>query len=91
MHAGVREVVLTVRVRTLTGLNAGTYYLEELPRYYLDASGEPPGIWYGRGAELLGLAGAVEPEAFVALMAGTDPAGISSAWSMGSGRCAGST
>ena len=73
MHVGVREVVLTVRVTTLKGLNAGTYYLEELPRYYLSPEAEPPGVWHGHGAELLGLSGPVESEAFVSLMAGLDP------------------
>jgi len=27
-----------------------------------DAAGEPPGLWYGAGAELLGLSGEVDPE-----------------------------
>lgn len=64
---------MTVRVKTLKGPDAGRYYVEELPNYYLDG-GEPSGQWFGRGAELLPLAGVVEPEAFLALMSGLHPA-----------------
>jgi conjugative relaxase-like TrwC/TraI family protein len=52
---------------------AGRYYIEHLPSYYLDGD-EPPGRWWGRGADLLGLAGDVDTEAFLAVMAGVDPA-----------------
>ena len=51
---------------------AGVYYVEQLPNYYLQ-SGEPRGVWLGQGAELLGLAGEVDDEAFLAVMAGMDP------------------
>ena len=64
---------MTVRVTTLKGIGAGRYYTEQLPSYYLDA-GEPPGRWFGRGATLLGLDGPVDDEAFLAVMAGLDPA-----------------
>jgi conjugative relaxase-like TrwC/TraI family protein len=64
--------VVTVRVTTLKGTDAGTYYVEQLPRYYLDAN-EPPGRWHGRGAQRLGLAGDVDPDAFVDVMAGLAP------------------
>ena len=63
---------MTVRVTTLKGTAAGRYYTEHLPSYYLDGD-EPPGRWWGRGAELLGLAGDVGAEAFLAVMAGQDP------------------
>jgi conjugative relaxase-like TrwC/TraI family protein len=63
---------VTVRVTTLKGAMAGRYYTEQLPSYYLDA-GEPPGRWYGEGAALVGLAGAVNDAAFLAVMAGLDP------------------
>ncbi|HUP69995.1 MAG TPA: MobF family relaxase [Acidimicrobiales bacterium] len=63
---------MTVRVQTLKGADAGAYYVEHLPSYYLDA-GEPPGRWHGKGAELLDLAGEVDDEAFLALMAGLHP------------------
>ncbi|HUR24366.1 MAG TPA: MobF family relaxase [Acidimicrobiales bacterium] len=63
---------MTVRVQTLKGAAAGAYYVEHLPSYYLDA-GEPPGRWHGKGAELLALAGEVDDEAFLALMAGLHP------------------
>jgi conjugative relaxase-like TrwC/TraI family protein len=64
---------VTVRVTTLKGLGAGRYYTEQLPSYYLDA-GEPSGRWFGRGATTLGFDGVVEDEAFLAVMAGLDPA-----------------
>ena len=63
---------MTVRVTTLKGTEAGRYYTEQLPSYYLDA-GEPPGRWFGRGAAQLGLDGQVEDEAFLAVMAGQHP------------------
>jgi len=60
--------------------------------YYLDAalgSGgpgvEPPGRWTGAGAGVLGLDGRVEPDDFVALLAGRDP-GDGSALATGAGR-----
>ena len=49
---------MTARVTTLKGPDAGAYYVEALPNYYLD-SGEPKGIWHGRGAEQLGLEGEI--------------------------------
>ena len=45
---------MTVRVTTLKGADAGAYYVEALPNYYLQ-SGEPRGLWLGDGAQLLGL------------------------------------
>jgi hypothetical protein len=46
---------VTVRVTTLKGTAAGRYYTEHLPSYYLDGD-EPPGRWWGRGAELKAVA-----------------------------------
>ena len=63
---------MTVRVTTLKGVNAGAYYVEQLPNYYLD-SGEPRGIWFGHGAHTLGLTGEVDDDAFLAVMAGMRP------------------
>ncbi|HZD24472.1 MAG TPA: MobF family relaxase, partial [Acidimicrobiia bacterium] len=63
---------VTVRVTTLKGADAGRYYTERLPSYYLDRA-EPPGIWWGKGADRLGLSGVIEPEAFLAVMAGQHP------------------
>ena len=63
---------MTVRVTTLKGADAGSYYVEQLPNYYLDA-GEPRGTWLGNAAQELGLASEVADDAFVALMAGKDP------------------
>ena len=64
--------MVTVRVTTLKGLDAGSYYVERLPNYYLD-SGEPRGVWFGDGAQQLGVSGEVEDAAFLAVMAGMDP------------------
>lgn len=63
---------MTVRVTTLKGADAGAYYVEQLPNYYLQ-SGEPRGVWLGDGAPMLGLAGEVVDDDFLALMAGMDP------------------
>ena len=70
--SGVGCAAVTVRVTTLKGADAGAYYVEALPNYYLD-SGEPRGVWIGDGASLLGLADEVADEQFLALMAGMDP------------------
>lgn len=67
-----RGSVVTARVTTLKGAEAGAYYVEALPNYYLD-SGEPRGVWLGRGAGMLGLSGVVDDEAFLAVMGGLDP------------------
>lgn len=64
--------MVTVRVTTLKGADAGSYYVEQLPNYYLD-SGEPRGIWLGTAAIELGLVGEVADDAFIALMGGKDP------------------
>ena len=64
---------MTVRVTTLKGVGAGRYYTEHLPSYYLDGD-EPPGRWWGRGADRLGLSDEIDPAAFLAVMAGHDPA-----------------
>jgi conjugative relaxase-like TrwC/TraI family protein len=64
---------VTVRVTTLKGSGAGRYYTEHLPSYYLGGD-EPPGRWWGRGADRLGLRGAIADEGFLAVMAGQDPA-----------------
>jgi conjugative relaxase-like TrwC/TraI family protein len=63
---------VTLRVTTLKGGTVGRYYTEQLPSYYLDG-GEPPGVWWGRGAVRLGLVGEIDDEAFLAVMAGRDP------------------
>ncbi|MDJ0925556.1 MAG: MobF family relaxase [Acidimicrobiia bacterium] len=63
---------MTVRVTTLKGAEAGRYYTEQLPSYYVDA-GEPPGRWFGHGADEFGLDGVVDDEAFLAVMAGQHP------------------
>ena len=63
---------MTVRVTTLKGLDAGRYYTERLPSYYLSGE-EAPGVWWGRGADRLALRGQLERAEFLAVMAGEDP------------------
>jgi len=63
---------MTARVTTLKGADAGAYYVEALPKYYLD-SGEPKGVWHGRGADLLGLEGEIVDREFMRVMAGLHP------------------
>ena len=64
---------MTVRVNSLKGPDAGRYYTERLPSYYLDGE-EPPGRWWGKATDRLGLHGQVDAEAFLTVMAGQDPA-----------------
>lgn len=52
-----------------------TYYLNMASEDYYLSGGEPPGHWWGRGAELLGLSGQVGPPDFRALLAGYHPNG----------------
>ncbi|MDG2025938.1 MAG: MobF family relaxase [Acidimicrobiales bacterium] len=63
---------MTARVTTLKGVDAGAYYVEALPNYYLD-SGEPVGVWHGEGARLLGLEGEIVDGEFMRIMAGLHP------------------
>ena len=72
VHTRGRVVPMTVRVTTLKGLDAGLYYVEGPPSYYLDA-GEPAGVWRGTGAVFLGLVGEVRDGDFLDLMAGLEP------------------
>jgi conjugative relaxase-like TrwC/TraI family protein len=62
---------------TITVLKSGVeeYFLGIANPDYYTAGGEPPGRWYGRGAEALGLAGKVEAEAFCRVLAGADAEG----------------
>lgn len=71
-HATGRGCVVTVRVTTLKGADAGAYYVEALPNYYLQSC-EPRGLWFGDSAHLLGLGGEVDGDAFIALTGGMDP------------------
>lgn len=51
------------------------YYLGLAQEDYYVKGGEPPGKWFGRGAEALGLQGTVEPAALYNLFAGLSPSG----------------
>lgn len=73
-----RRLLVTVRVTTRIGADAGAYYVDPdrhgLATYYLDA-GEPPGVWFGKQASAWGLTGHVDPDAFLALVDGVSPTG----------------
>jgi TrwC relaxase len=52
------------------------YYERQVARGrddYYSGRGESPGRWTGGGGELLGLAGRVDDDGFMALMEGRDP------------------
>ena len=57
----------------MSGAGQGSYYLELAQEDYYLAGGEPPGIWYGEGASVLGLEGEVEAQAFKNLLQGYHP------------------
>jgi conjugative relaxase-like TrwC/TraI family protein len=63
---------VTVRVTSLKGAVAGQYYTRELPDYYLNGH-EPPGQWWGKGADRLGLEGRLNAEVFHSVLSGVDP------------------
>jgi conjugative relaxase-like TrwC/TraI family protein len=53
---------------------AKKYFAEHLRQSdYLSQDGASPGVWFGKGAERLGLAGDVSAEDFVALAGNQDP------------------
>ncbi|MDX1964984.1 MAG: MobF family relaxase [Pirellulales bacterium] len=62
---------------TLTVLESGIeeYFNGIVNPDYYTGGGEPPGRWYGRGAERLGLLGRVEAEAFSRILEGLAPDG----------------
>jgi conjugative relaxase-like TrwC/TraI family protein len=72
LHIREREVLVTARVTSLKGPDAGAYYVDRLPSYYVE-SGEPAGVWHGFGANVLGLNGDVDRDMFVAVMSGLHP------------------
>jgi conjugative relaxase-like TrwC/TraI family protein len=53
----------------------GKYYMDLAREDYYLEGGEPPGQWWGRGAEEVGLTGAVDREQLANLFEGLHPAG----------------
>jgi len=51
----------------------GGYYLDLATEDYYLEGGEPPGLWYGKGATLVGLKGKVEREPFLKIWDGYGP------------------
>ncbi|MEI7578362.1 MAG: MobF family relaxase [Armatimonadota bacterium] len=58
----------------MSGGQAGYYLGLAREDYYLEG-GEPPGVWFGQGAETLGLVGEVEPDHLYNLFDGLSPSG----------------
>ena len=61
-------------ISAMSGGQAGYYLGLAREDYYLEG-GEPPGKWFGEGAERLGLVGEVEPDHLYNLFAGLAPSG----------------
>ena len=61
----------------MKGAGAGNYYLDLARDDYYANAREQAGVWFGRGAELLGLAGLVHREPFLHLLSGCSPDGKS--------------
>ncbi|OWK38935.1 MobF family relaxase [Fimbriiglobus ruber] len=60
--------------QSASAAQAKQYYTQALDRTdYYARDGEQPGIWFGQGAERLGLAGEVSKEAFFALLENRQP------------------
>ncbi len=53
----------------------GGYFLDLAQEDYYLRGGEPPGLWYGDGASLIGLTGKVDRETFLKLWNGYGPDG----------------
>ncbi len=59
----------------MRGGGAGEYYLKLAREEYYTKSLGPPGQWFGKGAEALGLSGEVKPEQLKNLLEGKSPDG----------------
>lgn len=57
----------------LLSIGVEDYYLALAAEDYYIGGGEPPGVWVGRGAQMLALSGTVQPEHFRSLFRGFDP------------------
>ena len=57
------------------GAHSESYYIDLAREDYYLNGGEPPGVWFGRGAEHFALSGTVDKEAFRNLFHGRGPAG----------------
>jgi hypothetical protein len=69
-------VVPLAQVTIATGFDVD-YYLDQVGAdYYLNAAGEPPGVWAGTAAPGLGLTGKVDPDVMRAYHHDTAPDGV---------------
>src|ERR1044071_454681 len=57
----------------MKGTGQANYYLELAREDYYLSGGEPPGLWFGKGADALGLKGTVDRKTFRNLLSGFSP------------------
>ena len=62
-------------IEAMSGAGQGSYYIDLAREDYYLEGGEPPGRWFGRGAELLGLSDTVQKEEFRHVLQGYSPDG----------------
>jgi conjugative relaxase-like TrwC/TraI family protein len=67
--------VVTLRIEALTSAKAVEEYYNSIQAAYYAGQGQP-GIWGGKGADLLKLSGSVRPEQFSALVNNINPTSI---------------
>lgn len=72
--ASKREGTVVLSIGAMGG-GQGEYYIGLGREDYYTEGGEPPGKWFGRGAEDLRLRGIVDPDAFRNLLEGCSPKG----------------
>ena len=68
------------------GQASAGYYINLAKDDYYHKGTEPAGIWYGQGAQLLGLSGTVGRQDFLALCAGYNPEEMSEKFVQNAGR-----
>lgn len=66
---------LQINARPLSNTHDGTYFVDSANELYWESGGEPPGVWHGKGAKILGLSGIVEAAPFQNLLKGLNPDG----------------
>ena len=60
-------------VAPMAGSSRGEYYVNLAQEDYYTQGAEPPGKWFGSGAEFLGLTGLLDKEKFIQILQGFDP------------------
>ena len=62
-------------IEAMSGAGQGSYYIDLAREDYYLEGGEPPGRWFGKGANALELSGSVEKEEFRQVLQGYSPDG----------------